>query len=238
MRRHIDSRRTAVSTEPPIEAIDVGKEVTSPTGHLAILSHISFVVERGETVALLGPSGSGKSTLLTLLAGLDLPTQGQARLFGHPLNTLNEDERAALRAGRVGFVFQDFNLLPRLTAEENVRIAAELAGTQDVAARVCASLEAVGLTERARHLPAMLSGGEQQRVAIARAWVATPELLIADEPTGNLDSKTGAQVIQLLFDLNASTRTTLLLATHDDQLAARCDRRLRLDAGQLLASAR
>lgn len=211
----------------------MSKEVTSPTGTLTILSHINLLVEQAEAVALLGPSGSGKSTLLALLAGLDLPTQGEVRLFGRSLIAMNEDERATLRAGRVGFVFQDFNLLPRLTAEENVRIAAELAGTENSADRVRESLRLVGLSERARHLPAMLSGGEQQRVAIARAWVADPEILIADEPTGNLDAQTGAQIIKLLFELKTSAQTTLLLATHDEQLASRCDRHLRLDAGRL-----
>ncbi len=216
-------------------ANNLGKEVSSPDGPLAILRDINLTIEAGEAVAILGPSGSGKTTLLALLAGLDDPSRGEVRLFGHALGGLDEDRRAALRAGRVGFVFQDFNLLPRLTAEENVRIALELGGTRDAARRARAALADVGLAGRARHLPETLSGGERQRVAIARAFAPEPELLFADEPTGNLDGASGARVIELLFDLRAARGATLVLATHDERLAERCTRRLSLEGGVLRA---
>lgn len=221
--------------EPLLSANGLTKEVSSPDGALAILADIGLRIEAGEAVAIVGPSGSGKTTLLSLLAGLDDPTRGEIRLFGQDLAALDEDERAALRAGRVGFVFQDFNLLPRLNAEENVRLAAELAGRQAAAACARAALDAVGLSGRARHFPATLSGGEQQRVAIARAFAPEPELLLADEPTGNLDAASGARVIDLLFAMRERRGTTLVLATHDERLAERCNRRLLLDAGRLNA---
>lgn len=216
-----------------LSANHLGKEVTSPDGPLVILKGINLQVRRGEAVAAIGPSGSGKTTLLALLAGLDTPTRGEIHLFGQALGGLNEDARAALRAGRVGFVFQDFNLLPRLTAEENVRIAVELGhiGDPDVAAKK--ALEAVGLGTRAHHLPATLSGGEQQRVAIARAFAPRPELLFADEPTGNLDTLNGERIIDLLFALQAEHHTTLILATHDERLARRCSRQIMLGNGTL-----
>ncbi|MGH8426796.1 MAG: ABC transporter ATP-binding protein [Gammaproteobacteria bacterium] len=218
---------------PPLVASQISKEVSSHDGPLAILQNVNLAVEPGEAVAILGPSGSGKTTLLALLAGLDDPSSGEVQLFGYALSGLDEDRRAALRAGRVGFVFQDFNLLPRLTAEENVRIALELGGAHDAARRASAALADVGLAERARHYPETLSGGEQQRVAIARAFAPEPELLFADEPTGNLDAASGSRVIELLFDLRAAHGTTLVLATHDERLAVRCTRRLLLENGTL-----
>lgn len=214
-------------------AENLGKEVTSPDGPLAILKDINLYVESGEAVAVIGPSGSGKTTLLALLAGLDTATRGEVRMFGRSLAGMDEDARAELRAGHVGFVFQDFNLLPRLTAEENVRIAAELGrvGDMDMAARE--ALEAVGLATRAHHFPATLSGGEQQRVAIARAFAPRPELLFADEPTGNLDTANGERIIDLLFTLREEQHTTLVLATHDERLARRCTRQFVLENGIL-----
>ncbi|MGH8225819.1 MAG: ABC transporter ATP-binding protein [Gammaproteobacteria bacterium] len=227
------ARNPPAGMTPPLMANNLGKEVSSPDGPLAILRDIHLSIESGEAVAILGPSGSGKTTLLTLLAGLDDPSHGEVRLFGHALGGLDEDGRAALRAGRVGFVFQDFNLLPRLTAEENVRIALELGAARDAARRARTALADVGLAERARHLPETLSGGERQRVAIARAFAPEPELLFADEPTGNLDAASGARVIELLFDLRAARGATLVLATHDERLAERCTRRLHLENGKL-----
>lgn len=215
-----------------ISAEGLGKEVSSPEGPLPILADIDLRIERGEAVAIVGPSGSGKTTLLALLAGLDDPSRGTVTLFGQPLARLDEDARARLRAGRVGFVFQDFNLLPRLTAEENVRIAAELGGAREAQRRSREALAAVGLENRARHMPATLSGGEQQRVAIARAFAPGPELLFADEPTGNLDVVNGERIIELLFRLQREHRTTLVLATHDERLAGRCSRELILEGGR------
>ncbi|MGH8127597.1 MAG: ABC transporter ATP-binding protein [Gammaproteobacteria bacterium] len=216
-----------------LSANHLGKEVTSPDGPLAILKDIELSVEHGEAIAVIGPSGSGKTTLLALLAGLDAPTRGEVRLFGHALGGLDEDARAELRAGRVGFVFQDFNLLPRLTAEENVRIAAELGSVDDSSTAAKAALDAVGLGTRAHHFPSTLSGGEQQRVAIARAFAPRPELLFADEPTGNLDTVNGERIIDLLFSLQAEHHTTLILATHDERLARRCSRQFILENGTL-----
>lgn len=214
-------------------ADSLGKEVTSPDGPLAILKDVDLRLESGEAVAIIGPSGSGKTTLLALLAGLDLPTRGDVHLFGRPLGGMDEDARAELRAGRVGFVFQDFNLLPRLTAEENVRIAAELGRADDADTAAREALAAVGLTARAHHFPATLSGGEQQRVAIARAFAPRPELLFADEPTGNLDTANGERIIDLLFALREEQHTTLVLATHDERLARRCTRQFVLENGIL-----
>ena len=210
------------------------KEVSSPEGPLPILDGIDLSIARGEAVAIIGPSGSGKTTLLALLAGLDEPSRGNVDMFGQSLARLDEDARAGLRAGRVGFVFQDFNLLPRLNAEENVRIGVELAGAGDAGQRTREALQAVGLDKRARHFPATLSGGEQQRVAIARAFAPGPELLFADEPTGNLDTLNGARIIDLLFELHAEHHTTLVLATHDERLAQRCSRQLMLENGRLV----
>ncbi len=219
-----------------LEAIGVGKQVSSPDGMLAILSGVSLAITRGETVAVMGASGAGKSTLLALLAGLDEPTSGEIRLAEHPLTRLDEDGRAAVRAGHVGFVFQSFHLVPSLTALENVMLPLELARRSDARAAALEVLARVGLAGRVGHYPRQLSGGEQQRVAIARAFVTRPDVLFADadEPTGNLDAATGARIMDLLFGLNAETGTTLVLVTHDRELAARCGRVIRLDAGRVV----
>jgi putative ABC transport system ATP-binding protein len=214
----------------------VGKQVSSPEGTLAILSGVSLAIARGETVAVMGASGAGKSTLLALLAGLDEPTSGEVRLAGKDLTRLDEDGRAAVRAGHVGFVFQSFHLVPSLTALENVMLPLELAGRGDARAAALEVLARVGLAERVGHYPRQLSGGEQQRVAIARAFVTRPDVLFADEPTGNLDATTGERIMELLFGLNAETGTTLVLVTHDRALAARCGRVIRLDAGRVVGS--
>ena len=209
-----------------------------PDGHsLEILAAIDMQVNAGEVVAILGPSGSGKSTVLGLLAGLDQPTQGQVSLLGQDLTGLDEDARAALRAGRVGFVFQSFQLLPGMSALENVALPLQLGGRNGARAQAAALLSEVGLGERMSHLPRQLSGGEQQRVALARAFAGDPEVLFADEPTGNLDAESGERIIDLLFNLRDRVGSTLILVTHDQQLARRCDRTLRLNAGRLLAAA-
>jgi putative ABC transport system ATP-binding protein len=189
---------------------------------------------RGETVAVMGASGAGKSTLLALLAGLDEPTSGKVRLADRELTSLDEDGRAAVRASHVGFVFQSFHLVPSLTAVENVMLPLELAGRRDARTTALEVLDRVGLKERVGHYPRQLSGGEQQRVAIARAFVTRPDVLFADEPTGNLDAATGERIMELLFGLNAETGTTLVLVTHDQALAARCGRVIRLDAGRVV----
>ena len=212
----------------------LGKSVESPEGTLTILDEVSFRVEAGQSVAVIGPSGSGKSTLLGLLAGLDTPTRGGVTLAGTAFNDLDEDGRAALRAAHVGFVFQSFHLLPALTALENVMLPLELAGDAEARKDALDRLADVGLAERVGHYPNQLSGGEQQRVAIARAFATRPGILFADEPTGNLDTRTGERIIELLFELNRKNNTTLVLVTHDDRLAARCDRVLSLDAGRLV----
>jgi putative ABC transport system ATP-binding protein len=217
-----------------LEARNLHKQVTSPEGMLTILDDVSLAVAAGETVAVVGASGAGKSTLLALLAGLDEPSAGSVWLEGVPLSALDEDGRAAMRARHVGFVFQSFHLVPALTAHENVMLPLELAGRRDARAAARAVLEQVGLGPRLGHYPRQLSGGEQQRVAIARAFVTRPAVLFADEPTGNLDSTTGARVIDLLFDLNAANGTTLVLVTHDRAIAARCRRVIELDAGRLV----
>ena len=211
-----------------------GEAVVTPAPELVILQDIDIVVMSGESVAIVGASGSGKSTLLGLLAGLDLPTTGSVRLDGTDLASLDEDGRAALRARLLGFVFQSFQLLPALTALENVMLPLELAGTAGAGDLARAMLKRVGLGERLAHYPKYLSGGEQQRVALARAFVMKPKLLMADEPTGNLDATTGASVIDLLFELNAELGTTLLLVTHDEALAGRCGRIVRLAAGRVV----
>lgn len=207
-----------------------------PGGGVTILRGVDLAVAPGEAIAILGASGSGKSTLLGLLAGLDMPTSGEVRLFGQALSVLDEDGRARLRAGRVGFVFQSFELLEGLTAFENVLLALELGGMAGSAARESAdrALARVGLGQRRDHYPMQLSGGEQQRVAIARAFAPGPRVLFADEPTGNLDSETGGQIVELLFELKAREGAALVLVTHDEVLASRCERRLRLDGGRLI----
>ncbi len=200
---------------------------------LTILQGISFEVKPGQSLALVGASGSGKSTLLGLLAGLDLASQGDIVIAGQSLSELDEEQRAVLRARHIGFVFQSFLLLPTLTALENVMLPAELQGRSHNRERALALLEQVGLGQRTRHFPGQLSGGEQQRVAIARAFMTEPDILLADEPTGNLDHGTGAQIIELLFRLNREHGTTLVIVTHDDALAGRCERRLLMTAGRL-----
>lgn len=219
-----------------LAAEGLGKQVSSPEGTLTILSEVSFRVLRGESVAIMGASGAGKSTLLALLAGLDEPTTGTIRLAGSELTELDEDGRAAVRARHVGFVFQSFHLLPSLTALENVMLPLELAGRGDARAAALEVLARVGLAERVGHYPRQLSGGEQQRVAIARAFVTGPDVLFADEPTGNLDAATGERIMELLFGLNAAAGATLVLVTHDQALAARCGRVIRLDAGRVVGA--
>ena len=214
---------------------EVGKQVSSPEGTLTILDGVSFAIGRGETVAVVGASGAGKSTLLALLAGLDTPSSGQVRLAGNELTALDEDGRAAVRASHVGFVFQSFHLVPSLTALENVMLPLELRGRGDARSAATEVLGRVGLAGRVGHYPRQLSGGEQQRVAIARAFVTKPDVLFADEPTGNLDTATGERIMDLLFGLNTASQTTLVLVTHDLSLAARCGRIIRLDAGRLVA---
>jgi len=222
-------------SEAVLKVQNLVKEVTSPEGKLTILSDVSFSVSPGEVVALVGPSGAGKTTLLALLAGLDRPTSGDVTLCGESLTALTEDGRAELRGRNVGFVFQSFHLVDSLTALENVMLPLELSESADAAGRARKALDSVGLGSRVGHYPRQLSGGEKQRVAIARAFVASPAVLFADEPTGNLDSASGERVIDLLFDLNRQSGTTLVLVTHDKDLAARCGRVLEMSAGQLVS---
>jgi putative ABC transport system ATP-binding protein len=217
-----------------LEARSLRKQVTSPEGMLTILDDVSLQVAAGETVAVVGASGAGKSTLLALLAGLDEPSAGAVWLSGTELSALDEDGRAEARARHVGFVFQSFHLVPSLTALENVMLPLELAGRRDARAAARDALAQVGLAGRLGHYPRQLSGGEQQRVAIARAFVTRPAVLFADEPTGNLDTATGARVMQLLFEMNKATGTTLVLVTHDRTIAERCDRVIEMDAGRLV----
>lgn len=221
---------------PPIalQISGLGKRVPLPSGEMTILDGVGFVIARGDTVAIVGASGSGKSTLLALMAGLDTPSSGAVVLEGEALSTLDEDGRARVRGEKVGFVFQSFQLLPSLTALENVMLPLELRGDGDVESPARAILQKVGLGARLGHYPRQLSGGEQQRVALARAFVTRPSVLFADEPTGNLDTHTGQAIIELLFDLNAQAGTTLVLVTHDEHLASRCGRMLRLDSGRLV----
>jgi len=216
-----------------LKAQDVTRKVSSPGGSLTIVQDVSLEIAAGETVALVGASGAGKSTLLAILAGLDLPSSGRVWIDRVEITALDEDARAQLRAERVGFVFQAFHLLPALTALENVMLPLELAGHGDARGAALAMLQRVGLGERAGHYPRQLSGGEQQRVALARASVTRPPVLFADEPTGNLDTATGEAICRLLFELNAESGTTLVLVTHDTQLAARCQRVLTMHAGTL-----
>ena len=218
-----------------LTARGIGKTVKSGDRDLVILRDIDLAVMPGEALAILGASGSGKSTLLALLAGLDTPTAGRVLLAGADLFALDEDARAELRGRAVGFVFQSFQLLPSLTALENVMLPLELAGRDDAEAGAREILARVGLGERLHHYPKHLSGGEQQRVALARAFVVRPKLLLADEPTGSLDAESGEAVIALLFELNREAGTTLVLVTHDEQLAKRCQRALRLAAGRIVA---
>ena len=212
------------------------KTYTSGSKELTVLQHINFEVEKGQTFSIIGPSGSGKTTLLGLCAGLDQPTAGSIELCGHDLSTLNEDERAALRNKEVGFIFQNFQLLPTLTAIENVSVPLELQGDKNASTRAKELLEQVGLADRLDHYPSQLSGGEQQRVALARAFVNKPSILFADEPTGNLDEETGEKVIKLLFELNKSAGTTLVIISHDLDLANRTQQILRLKGGQILTN--
>ena len=217
-----------------LRAENLCKQVSSPEGSLTIVDEVSLDILAGESVAVTGPSGAGKSTLLALLAGLDEPTRGRVLLEGQDLTQLDEDGRARLRAQRVGFVFQSFHLIPALTALENVMLPLELAGRRDARRAAAETLQRVGLKERTGHYPRQLSGGEQQRVALARAFVTQPAVLFADEPTGNLDTVTGARVGELLFELNANAHTTLVLVTHDRELAARCARMVKMEAGRVL----
>ncbi|RYZ67560.1 MAG: ABC transporter ATP-binding protein [Proteobacteria bacterium] len=217
-----------------LKADRLTKEVSSPEGNLTIVDDVSLEIAAAETVALVGASGAGKSTLLALLAGLDVPSSGQCWLAGSELGSMDEDDRARLRAERVGFVFQAFHLVPSLTALENVMLPLELAGRSDARGTAQRMLERVGLDRRGGHYPRQLSGGEQQRVALARASVGRPAVLFADEPTGNLDTTTGDSISRLLFELNAEERTTLVLVTHDTTLAGRCQRRLTMSGGKLV----
>ena len=219
--------------EPVIAVEHVTKQVRDSSGTLTILHDIDFTLEAHESAAIVGASGSGKSTLLAIVAGLDTPTTGRVRLCGVDLFALGEDARAAVRAERLGFVFQSFQLLANLTALENVMLPLELQGRRDARAEAREMLKRVGLGERLGHYPRVLSGGEQQRVALARAFVVRPAVLLADEPTGSLDFATGATVMALMFELNREAGTTLVLVTHDRAIAARCDRQLRIEAGRL-----
>jgi len=214
-----------------LRAQHLSKQVNSPEGLLTILDRVSLDITRGESIAIVGASGAGKSTLLGLLAGLDVPTEGKIWLGNEEITALDEDGRAALRADNVGFVFQSFHLIPSLTAKENVMLPLELSGASNAADAALLALKTVGLEARSSHYPHQLSGGEKQRVAIARAFVIKPTLLFADEPTGNLDQRTGDTVVDLLFQMNRDTGTTLVLVTHDPELAKRCDRTLHMDAG-------
>ena len=219
---------------PIVEARGLTKQVRSDGHDLLILDNVSLTVFPAEAVAIVGVSGSGKSTLLGLLAGLDVPTKGNVHLDGHDLFALDEDGRAALRARALGFVFQSFQLLPALSAIENVMLPLELGGVADARVKARELMVRVGLGERLNHYPKQLSGGEQQRVAIARAFVVRPKLLLADEPTGNLDAETGSRIVELMFELNREQGATLLLVTHDESISRRCQRTLRLAAGRLL----
>ncbi len=228
------SLAATASQAPIIDVAHVHKSVTDSTGTLEILRDIDFTLAERETVAIVGASGSGKSTLLSIIAGLDTPTRGTVRLAGEDLFALNEDERAALRARKLGFVFQSFQLLANHTALENVMLPLELAGHRDARRRAADMLGRVGLAQRLSHYPKVLSGGEQQRVALARAFVVQPAVLLADEPTGSLDFATGETIMELMFALNREQGTTLVLVTHDRAIAERCDRRITIEAGRLV----
>jgi len=220
-------------SEPIIAVERLTKRVQDSTGTLTILHDINFTLARERSVAIVGASGSGKSTLLSIIAGLDTPSEGTVRLAGVDLFVIDEDARAAVRAEKLGFVFQSFQLLGNLNALENVMLPLELQGRSDARALATELLKRVGLGERLRHYPRVLSGGEQQRVALARAFVVKPALLLADEPTGSLDFATGETVMALMFELNREAGTTLVLVTHDDTIAARCDQQLRIEAGRI-----
>lgn len=220
-----------------IVAENLSKTVSLAGNSLTILNDINLTIHKGESLAIVGTSGSGKSTLLGLLAGLDKPSQGKVILAGEDISNMNEDDRAMIRAKHVGFVFQAFQLLPNLTAEENVMLPLEVLGHKDAQQKARAMLGNVGLGERCEHYPKQLSGGEQQRVALARAFVTKPDILFADEPTGNLDARTGAHIANLLFELNEQNHTTLVLVTHDLKLADRCQRKVHLEAGELEGAA-
>ncbi len=222
------------SEDTVLRAHKITRQVSSPEGTLTILSEVDLAIAAGETVAIVGASGAGKSTLLALLAGLDEPSSGQVWLNGAELTALSEDGRAAVRARHVGFVFQSFHLIPSLTAIENVMLPLELAGRPNAREAAAEVLGKVNLSPRREHYPRQLSGGEQQRVAIARAFVTRPAVLFADEPTGNLDAVTGERIIELLFDLNREAQTTLVVVTHDQAIAQRCGRTIRIDAGRLV----
>ncbi len=222
------------SSSPLIEVEHVTKQVSDSTGTLTILDDIHFSLPSRESVAIVGASGSGKSTLLSIIAGLDVPTTGTVRLAGKDLFKLDEDERAAVRAKRLGFVFQSFQLLGNLNAVENVMLPLELLGRRDARSHATEMLERVGLGERLTHYPKVLSGGEQQRVALARAFVVKPAVLLADEPTGSLDFATGERVMELMFDMNREAGTTLVLVTHDRAIAERCKRQIRIEAGKVV----
>ncbi|MFP8777854.1 ABC transporter ATP-binding protein [Hydrogenophaga sp. RWCD_12] len=217
-----------------IEVQHVFKSVTDATGTLTILRDIDFSLRKGETAAIVGASGSGKSTLLSIIAGLDTPSSGTVRIDGEDLFARDEDQRAALRAQKLGFVFQSFQLLGNLTALENVMLPLELSGRRDARATATAMLQRVGLQERLGHYPKVLSGGEQQRVALARAFVVKPAVLLADEPTGSLDFATGEKVMELMFELNREQGTTLVLVTHDRAIAQRCERRITIEEGRVV----
>jgi len=223
-----------MQTNVMVEAKHITKAVTTQEGTLTILHDISLAITAGDTVAITGASGSGKSTLLGILAGLDVPSSGDVLLNGNVLTAMDEEGRAKVRADNVGFIFQSFQLLPGLTALENVMLPLELRGDKHAKARAVEFLQHVGLAQRLSHYPQQLSGGEQQRVAIARAFVSQPRILFADEPTGNLDSTTGARIIDLLFELNRAQGTTLLLITHEDRLASLCNTRIALEAGAIV----
>lgn len=235
MRMTLSPTATTSALQPILQAVGVSKVVQDSSGSLRILEGASLSVNAGEAVALVGASGSGKSTLLSILAGLDTPTAGQVLLAGQDLFAMNEDQRAAHRASHVGFVFQNFQLIGHLTALENVMLPLELKGDKQAKAKAQAMLERVGLGQRLRHQPTVMSGGEQQRVALARAFVMQPDILMADEPTGSLDHATGESIISLMFELNQAYGTALLLVTHDMALAHRCQRVVQISAGQLIS---
>lgn len=216
-----------------IKAEAVSKTVSTNQEHLTILEHVDIDIRGGETVAIVGTSGAGKSTLMTLLAGLDVPTKGEINLLGQPLSQLDDEARAKIRSESVGFVFQSFLLIPSLSALQNVTLPCLLKGEDEDIERATALLGSVGLKDRLDHLPSQLSGGEQQRVALARAFMIKPKILFADEPTGNLDQQTAAKIVELLFELNSSHGTTLVLVTHDPKLAQRCQRTLKMHVGQI-----
>ncbi|HAS6160989.1 TPA: ABC transporter ATP-binding protein [Vibrio vulnificus] len=219
---------------PVIKAESVSKQVSTNNEQLTILKNVNVVIEEGESVAIVGTSGAGKSTLMTLLAGLDVATSGDVTLLGQALSQLDDEQRAQIRSEHIGFVFQSFLLIPSLTALQNVTLPCLLKGEEEDPERAKALLASVGLASRIQHLPSQLSGGEQQRVALARAFMTQPKILFADEPTGNLDQHTAKKIIDLLFELNQQHGTTLVLVTHDDNLARRCQKVIKMDAGQLV----